>query len=172
MWYQQPYINRRDWLLTNLNAFNLTSVQICILLLIDLANSVQMTITNDYFIQQLNEDESKINEALADLMAKKYLKIKVSGSKVIYDISALFKQEQPAMHVDGSVMDLISLFTSEFGRDLSASEVNLLTQLKHTVDENMIKDALKQAIIYDKKNMNYVSSIAMKWKENPDEYSK
>ena len=46
-WYEQKYVNHRDWILDNIELLNLTHTDLITVLVIDFLNEHQMTITSD-----------------------------------------------------------------------------------------------------------------------------
>ena len=46
-WYEQKYVNHRDWILDNIELLNLTHTDLITVLVIDFLNEHHMTITSD-----------------------------------------------------------------------------------------------------------------------------
>ena len=61
--------------------------------------------------------------------------------------------------------DLIDLFEEEFGRRLSASEIQALNDLYKTTDRKMIIYALREDSTYESHSMTYVQEVIRNWKK-------
>ena len=60
--------------------------------------------------------------------------------------------------------DIYSLFESEFGRTLSPTETQIIDNWKQSdFPEELIKEALKEAILSGVRNMRYVDKILFEW---------
>ena len=67
--------------------------------------------------------------------------------------------------MQGSHRSLIEEFEAEFKRTLSSMEMERILQLASYYDERMVICALNEAAVYEKRNLNYIESILVSWKE-------
>ena len=59
------------------------------------------------------------------------------------------------------------MFESEFGRTLSSFEYELINKwIENGIDENTIKEALKEAILNGVRNFKYIDKIIYEWSKN------
>ena len=84
-WYEQKYVNHRDWILDQMGLLGMDSVELVIVLLIDFMNQNHMEITMDALREKTGIQEEELNRVISALCAKKYLKIKASARAVVFD---------------------------------------------------------------------------------------
>lgn len=61
---------------------------------------------------------------------------------------------------------LYVMFEQEFGRPLSPMEIQYLNQWQDEHDESLIKQALREAIISNVRNVRYIDKILFNWKRD------
>jgi len=61
------------------------------------------------------------------------------------------------------VVNLITNFEKEFGRPLSPLEVDQLTKWRNELPEDLILEALTQAVIRNKRTLAYTGGILLNW---------
>lgn len=163
VWWQKPYINRRDWLLENQGSLKLSPHQLLIVLMIDYLNTHQELITLESLSKRLALEENVVDQAIQSLVARSYLKISVSSDRVQFSIEGIFENGLLYEHVDE---DVFRVFETEFGRLLSQSELQTINTWLKTYEESMILDALRSAVIYKKLNMKYINTILINMKKD------
>ena len=156
MWYHRKYINRRDWMLENLSVLDVNPTEFILLQVIDYSNSFNETLNIEILVEKTGFDQQVINEGIAGLNAKGYLKLKVLGAEVQFIIDGVFENHQDQQVVD---KDLFEIFEDEFGRLLSQQDLVTLSKWNQMYDEKMILLALKEAIIAQKLSMQYINGI-------------
>ena len=63
-----------------------------------------------------------------------------------------------------SSSDVYSLFESEFGRTLSPTETQIISYwIVSDIPEDLIKEALKEAVLSGVHNMRYIDKILFEW---------
>lgn len=163
-WYQQSYVNRRDWILENLENLKLNNQEVIVLLLIDHANSNNRHITLDYLASKLNVEVSQVDKILSVLCTKKYLSIKVNGKQIVFDLSGLFEVEKPVDYqVATSIYDL---FEQEFGRPLTKVELEKVNEWQQQYTQEQIIYGLRQSSMYQKLNLAYIQKVLEKYNES------
>lgn len=63
------------------------------------------------------------------------------------------------------VVDLITSFEQEFGRPLSPLEIDRLTGWRKTMPEGLIREALIQAVLRNKRTLAYTGGILLNWQQ-------
>lgn len=162
-WYEQNYVSRRDWILDNLSALNLTAEETVLVLLIDFMNEHAQPISIDTLAHQSGMSVNAVNQAVSLLCAQHYLDIKASAKAVHFSLNGLFETDTAAA---ANVLDasLFDLFEAEFGRPLSSSEMQKISEWNKTTDRRIIIKALREASTYQHLSLPYVEKILIDWK--------
>lgn len=163
-WYEQKFVNHRDWILDHLQQLGLKPNELTVVLVIDFMNEHHDRITIDQLAKQTNLTIDEVNSVVSVLCAKKYLEIKASSKSIKFLLNGLFEadmaQEQSA--VDAPLFDL---FETEFARPLSEREMAKISDWNRTTDRKLIIYALREASAYQKLKISYIDSILKDWKE-------
>lgn len=157
-WYEQPYIHKRDWILSNATALDLDPIAFAMVLLIDFYNDTHQLITSDKLEAALHCDHDTVDATIASLQRRHYLTIKSIGHTIAFDLSGLFEYEHPTytVKVDQTLVDLIQ---QQFGTLLSSNDIEKLAKYRQTYGDDAIKAALREAMLYGKKNIDYIGGI-------------
>jgi len=67
---------------------------------------------------------------------------------------------------DGKTTGLLLVFEKEFGRALSPIEAEQIEQWAAEIEEPLIVEALKRAVLRGKHNFKYINSILVEWQKN------
>ena len=164
-WYEQNFVNHRDWVLDHLDLLALEPKETVAVLLIDFLNEHHYEISMDLLEKKTGFSEAELNEVLSVLIAKKYLTIKASAKEIYFNINGLFETNiaRDAAILDSSLYDV---FESEFGRPLSTVEMEKISEWNRTTDKKLIMLALREASAYQKKSFAYIDKILSEWKKN------
>ncbi|MFV0479495.1 MAG: DnaD domain-containing protein [Anaerorhabdus sp.] len=163
-WYKEKYVNRRDWLVEHVELLNLTAEEFQLLIIIDYFNSFSEEISQEKLCNKMNLSQKKMDNLLAVLISKKYLKIQVSKKGVHFLLDDLY--ETKVAHLENALnQNIHDLFESEFGRPLTQSEMEQLNQWVKNEDKELIIYALKEASAYQKLSLNYIAKVLKSWKE-------
>ncbi len=117
----------------------------------------------------LGFDEKKAVDTFSSLLNKKYIELDVSnsGGVVTEKIKLDPLYDRLAMNnkiSDKKNDDIYSLFENEFGRALSPIEFEMInTWLDKGASEDMIKKALKEAVLNGVRNFKYIDKIIYEW---------
>ena len=150
------------------------------LLLISLLLSYDKDIPFDVnrFKQSIHTTDMNIMKSISSLIEKKLLVMKVvkddtGKMKEYIDIDILKKKivgliigkeeikEEPAKE------NIYAIIEQEFGRTLSPIECETIKSwLDNKIEEQMIKDALKEAVLNGVTNLKYIDKILYEWKRN------
>ena len=161
-WYQERYFSRRDWILENINRLEISPLQALILILIDYYNEGRQVVTMELLASQTHASIEEIDSAIDDLCRKDYVLISTKNRKVFFDISGIF-EDKPKLEVS---RDLFETFEREFGRPLSQKETMTVSEWKTKYDDRVVVKALREAVIQEKLNMNYIDRILDNWSKN------
>jgi len=161
-WYQENYVSRRDWILENIARLHLSPLEALVLLEIDYNNANRTVNTMDILAQQIGVEPSEIDDVISSLDRQGYLEITTKNRRVVFDISGLFEEHNG---VD-LTRDLFDTFEGEFGRTLSQKETMQLADMQKDYDKTTVLKALREAVIQNKLNMNYIERILNNWKNN------
>lgn len=116
-------------------------------------------------------DESKVLEVISSLTDKKYISIEMKKNNGIieeyisldlfYSKIKLFLIENKSTEKSN---DIYSLFEQEFGRTLSPIEYETISNwLECNISIDLIKSALKEAVLSGVNNIRYIDKILFEW---------
>lgn len=116
----------------------------------------------------LGFDEQKAVDTFSSLLNKKYIEMNVvnkNGEVIekvnldpLYDRLALNKK------TENNDVDIYALFEKELGRTLSSFEYEMINKwLESGISDDIIKGALKEAILNDVRNFKYIDKIVYEW---------
>ncbi len=159
--YNSTYFNRRNYLLEKAEDLNVTQKQLLLLLFIDYCNEYGKDCSMEILASKMHLDPKEIDELLSQLVASGYLKLQTKNRRIFFNIDGIF-EEKPEKT---DVRSIFSLFEDEFGRLLKQNELSELNQWLAEYEQNDILYALRQASIYNKKNMNYIRAILQDMKK-------
>ncbi|MGL5541330.1 MAG: DnaD domain-containing protein [Erysipelotrichaceae bacterium] len=160
--YNQPYFNRRNYILENVEHFSLHAEELILLLLIDYCNEYSKVISHAYLAEKLKKSLDEIDRLLDGLSNKGYLEIKMGNRQILFDISGIFKEQSVGKAFQS---DLFELFEHEFGRTFSQLEMARMSEWMRLYEKQLIIYALREAVIYNKKGLDYIDRILQSWKE-------
>ena len=120
---------------------------------------------------KLGFDEDKAVSVFSSLINKKYIEMIVSNvnGNIIEQISLdpLFDRLILNKKTEDNNTDIYALFENELGRTLSSFEYDLINNwINKGVSEDMIRDALKEAILNNVRNFKYIDKIIYEWSRN------
>ena len=162
-WYEQKFVNRRDWILDNCQLLGMDNNELVLVLLIDFFNEHNEPISIEALRQKTGMSLEEVDRTISVLCAKKYLEIRASSASVCFSLDGLFETDVARNEriLDSS---LFSVFESEFGRPLSNREMEKISDWSKTTDKKMIIYALREASAYQKLSFAYIDKILQEWK--------
>ena len=163
-WYEEHYVNRRDWVLDHLEYLALTPAELEIVMLIDFSSQYQLPISMDSLSSKSGMTMDEVNDAVSSLVARRYLTIRASGGNVAFRLDGLFSTDT-AKEKNALDASLFETFESEFRRTLSQQEMEKISEWSRTYDKKLILEALRQASMYQKLNLPYVEKILIRLSE-------
>ncbi len=116
-------------------------------------------------------EESKILEIITSLTDKKYISIEIKKNNGIieeYISLELFYNKIKLLLIENKSVeknsDIYSTFEQEFGRTLSPVEYETITNwIECNIPLELIKEALKEAILSGVSNIRYIDKILFEW---------
>lgn len=162
-WYEQKWVNHRDWVLDNLAYLGLSEQETVLVLLIDFMNENHTDITMESLSEKTGLTTMAIDPIISSLCAKNYLSIKANKRKPQFLLNGLFETD---IAREKNVLDqsLFDTFETAFKRPLSHSEMETLSSWRKDTDKKLIIYALREAAAAQKLSMNYVSKVLTDWK--------
>ena len=119
----------------------------------------------------LNIESSKVLEVINSLNEKNFISIEMKKNNGVieeYISLDLFYNKISSMLIENSSnekeTDLYSVFEKEFGRTLSPTEYSSISNwIENGISEELIKEALKEAILSGVHNIRYIDTILFNW---------
>ncbi len=161
-------------LFINYKKLNLEEEELIILIyLININNKI--IYNPQIFSEELSLDKYKVMDILNNLVSKNIINIKVEkndktkSEEYIYldplynKLFNLLIDEKETPEIENT--DMFSLFEKELGRTLSPMECEIIKEwLSNNYTEELIKEALKEAIYNNVRNLKYIDRILYTWK--------
>lgn len=162
-------------LFQNYKKLNITEKEL--ILLICILNKGDKIIYNpSIFVDEIDLDKYEAMQLLNDLAEKGILEVKVennkSGKKEEYIYLDLLYTKLFNLLIDLQLgsnkvinSDIFTVFETELARTISPMEVQIIREwLENGYKEELIKEALKEAIINNVRNLKYVDRILHNWR--------
>ena len=161
-------------LFLNYKKLNITEEELIVLIFV--INIGDKIIYNPQMIvDSLSIDKYKVMDILNNLASKNIINIKleknsrgISEEYIYTDVlyNKLFNiviEEKKEINIDNT--DMFTLFEKELGRTLSPMECEIIKEwLSSDYTEELIKEALKEAIYNNVRNLKYIDRILYTWK--------
>ncbi len=130
--------------------------------------NVSNTLNTNDIKDKLGFDEEKATLVFGSLLDKKYIEMNVinKNGEVIEKISLdpLFDRLALNKTTENNNIDIYALFERELGRTLSSFEYEIINKwIEDGISEEIIKGALKEAILNDVRNFKYIDKIVYEW---------
>ncbi|MBR4830740.1 MAG: DnaD domain protein [Bacilli bacterium] len=159
-----------DYLLKYRNELNLEMDEFILLVYLINQKDLVMFDVND-LSSKLYIESNRVLELISSLNEKNYISIemkKTNGVIEEYISTDLFFNKIESMVIstsdNESNNDIYSIFESEFGRTLSPTETQIISNwIESDIPEELIKEALKEAILSGVHNMRYIDKILFEW---------
>lgn len=162
-WYEQNFINRRDWILDHLELLGLDANETILVMLIDFMNDHRIPVSLEILHKKTGLNMEEVDKTVSTLCAKRYLEIRASAREVRFLLDGLYETDTAKSEriLDSSLFDT---FETEFGRPLSNQEMAKISDWNRTTDKKMILYALRQASAYRHLSVPYIDKILATWK--------
>lgn len=160
--WNSDYINRTAWILAHLPELKVTPEEALILLVISHLNDVKQTVTYEKLAESCHMDEEAIDDCFQTLSDKGYLLIDTKNNQLRFLLDGLI--ELPTAENLYPRQPVIREFEEEFGKTLSAAQMDKIAQLVSRFGERMVLRALDEASVYDRRSIDYVENVLISWK--------
>ena len=133
----------------------------------------------DFFVRELGMEKYKAMELINSLIEKSLVSLKVENNddgkmeeylyldgfyNKLFSVLLDCVQDENRKNMDSSV--LFDIFEQELGRTLSPMEVERIKEwLDDNFTEELVIEALKEAVFKNAKSMNYINTILYNWKQ-------
>lgn len=159
-------------LFNNYRKLNISEEElVIIMLIISLGNKIEYNL--DIFVSELSMDKHKVMGLISNLIEKNILSLEVikSGRKteeyislsLLYDklLNIVIDNSNDNVKIDDSIFNV---FEEELGRLLSPMEIEQIKEWVVTYkNEELIKTALKEAVLNGVSNLRYIDTILNEW---------
>lgn len=159
----------------NYKKLNITEEELIVLIFI-INNGDKIVYNPDLFVKEIGMDKYRVMQVINDLSLKNLIEIKVEKNdfdkmeEYIYiemfyvKLFNLLIEYEKKIDIDNT--DLFSVFEQELGRTISPMEVEKIREwLSNDFSEELIKEALKEAVYKNARSINYINSILYSWKQ-------
>ena len=159
-----------DYLLRYRDELNLEMDEFILLVyLINQKDLVMFDVNN--LSSKLYMESNRILELISSLNEKNYITIemkKTNGVIEEYISTELFYNKIEGLLLSNAEEvldnDIYSIFETEFGRTLSPTETQIIGNwIESDIPEELIKEALKEAVLSGVHNMRYIDKILFEW---------
>ncbi|MBR3117484.1 MAG: DnaD domain protein [Bacilli bacterium] len=124
--------------------------------------------------KDLNLESATVFDLINRLNEKNYISIEMKKNNGVIEefiSTELFYNKLTSLLLDQkkeeSDNDIYSLFEQEFGRQLSPTECeNIDRWIEKGISEELVKEALKEAILSGVRSMRYIDKILFNWSNN------
>lgn len=170
-------VNFSYLLLDYYKSLNIKEDELAVILMIDhLLASTDDFITTDLLAMKMNLDERRIDEIMANLLNKKYIEFELTKDKALLTLNPLkkilysffkqsiFTQEELDQQegIDQKRTEYFEIIEEFFGRTLSPFEMSIVDEwIAQDIDEDIVKNAIKDAIRYDKKSVRTIDKYVI-----------
>lgn len=159
-WYA-PWFNRSAWIFDHIETLGLEPYEILTLLAINYLQENNQPITPETIAAKSALDSDHMEAAFASLTEKGCLIIDYRNKQLNFILDCML--DQSAINTTPLQKSLLGEVQSEFGRPLSASEMERLTSLCAKYEESMILHALDESAAYDKRSISYIEAVLAAW---------
>lgn len=157
-WYKEAYFDRNNWILENFDKLNLSADETVLLLLLILAQKNNRTVTYDYLLQKMNKTVKQIDQIIASLVDKHYLSLSADKNGLVFDIDEIFEFDPQQYEISENI-DLYDTVSQIFGKPLSTTELQKMSDLLSTYGQDRFIEALRIAEAKRIKNLSYIEGI-------------
>lgn len=174
----------RFLLLENYKKLKLNEQELATILMIDhLISQGNPLVTQDLLSLKMSMDVKSIDNVLAMLLTKGYIAFVTEGGKTITTLEPLkkilFREFQFSMtreandksekQTNEQLENIYQAFDKLLGRQLSPVEISKIREwVEHGYSDEMIINALKEALAKGKKSLRSVDKILLSWEQRDD----
>ena len=157
-WYQESYFDRKNWLLENFDKLNLSSDETLLIMLVELCMTNRKYVTDDYLMKKLGRNAKQIDSLVASLVNKHYLKISSNSQGLIFVFDEIFEFDPEKYEISDN-KDLFDTVSEVFGKPLSPTELQKISELSEIYGEKRFIEALRLAEAKRTYKIAYIEGI-------------
>jgi len=157
-WYKEAYFNPTAWILDNFDKLNISNDETLFFLLIIFCKQNKKTVTYELLTSKLNKTTKEIDNLIAGLVAKHYLKLSTNAKGLVFDIDSLFEFDPEKYEVVEN-NDLYDSLADIFNKPLTPSELQKVNDLVNEYGEKKFLEAVRIAEAYKKLKLSYIEGI-------------
>lgn len=157
-WYQESYFDCKNWILENFDKLNLNADETLLILLVDLCKTNRKYVTYDYLMSKLGKNMKQIDTIVAGLVNKHYLKISSNSKGLIFDFDEIFEFDPDKYEISDN-KDIFDTVSEVFGKPLSPTELQKITELLEVYGEKKFIEALRLAEAKRTYKIAYIEGI-------------
>lgn len=162
----KPYFNRRNYILTEMESLDLSVHEAFLLLYLDYCNEFHIGFDLEQVAKQFKMTALELDTLMNQLMNRGYLEIRMRERRVEYVLDGVFRMKDNLDTITtNEFRGLFDLFEEEFARPLTPRESERLSEWMSTYELKLIEFALREAVVYEKRSIDYIEAILLHWKE-------
>ena len=163
-------------LFNNYKRLNITEEELVVLIFI-IDSGDKIIYNPELFVNGLGMDKYRAMQLINDLTMKNIIDVKVetndAGKMEEYIYVDLVYSKLFNLLLDSDIDDknednieIFTVFEQELGRTISPMEVEKIREwLNDGISEDLIKEALREAVYKNARSINYINSILYSWKQ-------
>lgn len=159
--FNAVYIDRRTWILDQLEGLNLSVVEAMILLLIDFGQSSRQPVSHEWLAVKLKMEIDDIETCLDQLSTKGYLQFQIDQGQILFRLDGLFQQKNSGIQQ----AEVLELFERGMGRTLSSMEMDRILKWENQYGKALVNLALREALAFEARSLNYVEKVLVSWQK-------
>ena len=157
-WYLEYYFDRKNWILENFDKLNLDADETLLILIIELCRINRKQISYDYLSSKLRKPVKQIDQIIASLVSKHYLKLSANAKGLVFDIDGIFEFDPEKFEISEN-KSLYDTVGDVFGKPLSPVQLQKMNDLLETYGKEKFIEALRLAEAHRKLSMSYIEGI-------------
>ncbi len=151
------------YILENMKKLNLTSEQLNLLFFLRYYFETGQEVDLEVIAYNMNLDLMYVASLIEQLLEKDYIKLSRNGF-IQYDTNCIYELEMQQQKQEQS--QIINKFEVAFNRPITQKEVTKIAELINDYPHKLVEYALREALLYNAKNIAYVEKILINWKKS------
>ncbi len=157
-WYKESYFDRKNWILENFDRLNLSSDETLFILVVELCRFSRKQISYAYLSTKMNKSVKELDQIIASLVSKHYLKLSTNTKGLVFDIDGIFEFDPEKYEVVEN-KNLFDTVGDVFGKPLTPIQLQKMNDLLETYGQEKFIEALRLAEAHRKLSMSYIEGI-------------
>ncbi len=157
-WYKESYFDRKNWILENFDRLNLSSDETLFILVVELCRINRKQISYEYLSAKMNKSVKELDQIIASLVSKHYLKLSTNAKGLVFDIDGIFEFDPEKYEIteNKSLFDTVG---DIFGKPLTPIQLQKMNDLLESYGQEKFTEALRLAEAHRKLSMSYIEGI-------------